>query len=89
MKIHMTLYSSKSSKNPVSDASGEASIALKSEYHGPLLEADVKLLKKIEKCSSGAVSAFAFIAAEMIEQGTDSLLWKGFKSTAMLHIASA
>ena len=89
MKIHMTLYSSKSSKNPVSDASGEASIELKSEYHGPLLEADVKLLKKIEKCSSGSISAFAFIAAEMIESGTDSPLWKGFKSTAMLHMASA
>lgn len=89
MKIHMALYSSKSSRNPVRTADGEADVVLKSGYSGPLLNADASLLRSIERNSAGAVSAFAFIAAEMIEQGTDSPLWKGCRPTAVLHIASA
>ena len=85
MKIQMKLYSAKSSRNPIQQATGEADVDIKG-FKAPLVDMDYRILKDIENHSSGSLSAMAFVMAEMAQCGTGAPIWRGCRPTAMLEV---
>ena len=93
MKIQMKLYSAKSSRRPVHEASGEVAnhaveslIDGKGIFKATLVDADPKIFEAIENASSGEVKGFSFVLGEMAKVGTGAPIWKGCRESARVEI---
>lgn len=92
MKIEMKLYSAKTSRNPVHQADGEIADSVAADllkggvYKSPLVDADVDLLKTLQKHSAGAIGGMAFVLAEMAQVGTGAPIWRGCRPSARIEI---